>query len=55
VVLPKAEGARSIAALAVQLAGTSLEGVPVLPIATETPFAMFQLGSYVGPPPPLPG
>jgi len=37
-VLPKAEGATSIARLP--------EGVPILPIATETPAAIFQLGSY---------
>ncbi|MES2753517.1 MAG: CoA ester lyase [Pseudomonadota bacterium] len=39
-VLPKAEGAASVAALAARLA------LPVLPVATETPFALFQLGSY---------
>jgi citrate lyase subunit beta / citryl-CoA lyase len=38
VVLPKAEGAASVSAL-----GTDL---PVLPIATETPAAIFQLGTY---------
>jgi citrate lyase subunit beta/citryl-CoA lyase len=37
-VLPKAEGAASVAALR--------SPVPVLPIATETPAAVFQLGSY---------
>ncbi|MGN6374616.1 MAG: HpcH/HpaI aldolase/citrate lyase family protein [Sphingomonas sp.] len=40
-VLPKAEGAASVEALAAK-AGD----VPILPIATETPTAIFQLGSY---------
>lgn len=39
IMLPKAEGAPSIAALA---GG----GIPVLPVATETPAAIFELGSY---------
>ena len=39
-VLPKAEGAASIHAL------SSWTGAPILPIATETPAALFQLGSY---------
>lgn len=39
--LPKAEGAASVTALAA-MAGP----VPILPIATETPAAIFQLGSY---------
>jgi citrate lyase subunit beta/citryl-CoA lyase len=42
IVLPKAEGAASIRALAAAL-GT---GIPVLPISTETPAAIFALGSY---------
>ena len=41
--LPKAEGAKSVEALVVKLGGVSL---PILPIATETPAAIFQLGSY---------
>ena len=41
VVLPKAEGADSVRAFVARL-----PGVPVLPIATETPRAMFALGSY---------
>ncbi len=42
-VLPKAEGAEAVRRL-VALAG---EGCPpILPIATETPAALFQLGSY---------
>ncbi len=40
-VLPKAEGAASVEALAAMA-----PGVPTLPIATETPAAIFQLGSY---------
>ena len=39
-VLPKAEGAASIHAL------SSWTGAPILPIATETPSALFELGSY---------
>jgi citrate lyase subunit beta/citryl-CoA lyase len=39
--LPKAEGAASVDALA-EKAGA----LPILPIATETPSAIFQLGSY---------
>ena len=41
--LPKAEGANSVEALVGKLGGA---GIPVLPIATETPAAIFQLGSY---------
>ncbi|MCJ8237869.1 HpcH/HpaI aldolase/citrate lyase family protein [Peteryoungia algae] len=40
-VLPKAEGASSVEALIAKA-----PGIPVLPIATETPAAIFQLGSY---------
>ena len=40
IMLPKAEGAASIHALA------SWTGLPILPIATETPAAIFALGSY---------
>ncbi|MBB3910975.1 HpcH/HpaI aldolase/citrate lyase family protein [Sphingomonas desiccabilis] len=43
IVLPKAEGAASIRQLVAQLGS---EGPPVLPIATETPAAIFSLGSY---------
>lgn len=39
-VLPKAEGAPTIHALG------SWTGAPILPIATETPAALFELGSY---------
>lgn len=45
IVLPKAEGAASVAAL-IEAMGEG--AVPVLPIATETPAAVFQLGSYGG-------
>lgn len=44
IVLPKADGAASIEALIALLDG---EFIPILPIATETPAAIFQLGSYV--------
>lgn len=40
-VLPKAEGAESIRALAARA-----PGLPILPIATETPAAIFRLGDY---------
>ncbi len=43
IVLPKAEGAASVRTL-LDLMGT--RRCPVLPIATETPAAIFQLGSY---------
>lgn len=41
--LPKAEGAASVGELVALLDGAS---VPILPIATETPAAIFQLGGY---------
>jgi citrate lyase subunit beta/citryl-CoA lyase len=44
IVLPKAEGAASIDAFARRLPNAP----PILPIATETPAALFQLGSYAG-------
>jgi len=44
IVLPKAEGGASLAALDVHLTGD----IAILPIATETPAAIFQLGSYGG-------
>lgn len=43
IVLPKAEGAASVAAL-LRLMGEAR--VPVLPIASETPAAVFELGTY---------
>ena len=42
IVLPKSEGAASIEALTARLAGD----YPVLPVASETPAAVFQLGSF---------
>ena len=44
IVLPKAEGVASLAALDVMLDGD----IAILPIATETPAAVFALGSYGG-------
>ncbi|WP_420144361.1 HpcH/HpaI aldolase/citrate lyase family protein [Sphingobium sp.] len=43
IMLPKAEGAASIDALIAMMDGAS---IPIMPIATETPAAIFQLGSY---------
>jgi citrate lyase subunit beta/citryl-CoA lyase len=43
IMLPKAEGAASVQAL---LAMMGDQPVPILPIATETPAAIFELGSY---------
>lgn len=47
VLLPKAEGAESVRLLAERLAAAGIDA-PILPIATETPAAIFQLGSYAG-------
>jgi citrate lyase subunit beta/citryl-CoA lyase len=44
IVLPKAEGAASVHALLTLLRGG--HAPPILPIATETPAAVFQLGSF---------
>jgi citrate lyase subunit beta/citryl-CoA lyase len=48
IMLPKAEGAASVEALEAMMGGST---APILPIASETPAAIFQLGSYpaVGP------
>lgn len=46
IVLPKAEGRASIVALDKLLRPRHLESIPILPIATETPAAIFQLGTY---------
>jgi len=51
IVLPKAEGGASLAALDAQLSGD----IAILPIATETPAAIFALGSYGGVTPRLAG
>ncbi|MGO6687666.1 CoA ester lyase [Rhizobium leguminosarum] len=40
--LPKAEGAASV----LKLAGSLASAIPILPIATETPSAIFEIGSY---------
>ena len=45
IVMPKAEGADSVRALAGWMAAAGIDA-PILPIATETPAAIFQLGSY---------
>jgi citrate lyase subunit beta/citryl-CoA lyase len=45
IVFPKAEGAASVEALADRMAARELFA-PILPIASETPAAVFQLGSY---------
>ncbi len=45
IMLPKAEGAAAIRRLDGSLSRHGLTGVPVLPIATETPAALFELGS----------
>ncbi|ASS59790.1 HpcH/HpaI aldolase/citrate lyase family protein (plasmid) [Rhizobium leguminosarum] len=42
IVLPKAEGATSV----LKLAGSLASAIPILPIATETPSAIFEIGSY---------
>nr|WP_202131612.1 CoA ester lyase [Aurantiacibacter rhizosphaerae] len=52
VMLPKAEGAASVAGLVQMMDGAQ---IPVLPIATETASAMFELGSYRDVPTPLLG
>lgn len=44
IVLPKAEGAATVRAL--RAMGGIAATAPILPIATETPAAVFQLGSY---------
>jgi len=46
IMVPKAEGATTIATLDALLGPRELAEVPLLPIATETPAAIFQLGSY---------
>jgi citrate lyase subunit beta/citryl-CoA lyase len=45
-VLPKAEGAASVTALVALLAARGDTSARILPIATETPAALFQLGDY---------
>ena len=48
IVLPKAEGGASVAELARRLDAANIMHAGILAIATETPAAMFQLGSYGG-------
>lgn len=48
IMVPKAEGAATIARVDALLADRGLSDVRLLPIATETPAAIFQLGSYAG-------
>lgn len=50
IVLPKAEGAASISDLDKRLSAMGDKIARVLPIATETPRAVFALGSYAGAP-----
>ncbi len=52
IVLPKAEGAASVATLDARLAGTDLK---ILPIVTETPRALFRMDEYAGVPDRLAG
>lgn len=46
VVLPKCEGAESVELCADRLKGSGCSEIPILPIATETPSAIFKLGSF---------
>ncbi|MFC7499661.1 HpcH/HpaI aldolase/citrate lyase family protein [Enterovirga sp. GCM10030262] len=48
IVLPKAEGGASVAELARRLTSQGNATAKILAIATETPAAMFQLGTYGG-------
>jgi citrate lyase subunit beta/citryl-CoA lyase len=48
IVLPKAEGGASVAELAQRLTKRGNATAQILAIATETPAAMFQLGTYGG-------
>ncbi len=45
-VLPKADGAAAVRTLVARVAQAGAACPPILPIATETPAALFQLGSY---------
>ncbi len=46
IVLPKCEGAQTVAFLARKLADAGCPALPILPIATETPAAIFRLGTF---------
>jgi len=48
IVLPKAEGAASVMELDKRLWAFDAGDTPILPIATETPAAIFALGQYAG-------
>jgi len=48
IVLPKAEGGASVAELAQRLTARGNATAQILPVATETPAAIFQLGTYAG-------
>ena len=48
IVLPKAEGGASVAELTRRLTSQGNAATQILAIATETPAAMFQLGTYGG-------
>lgn len=50
IVLPKAEGGASVADLDKRLSAMGDKTARILPIATETPRAVFALGSYAGSP-----
>lgn len=54
-VLPKAEGSASVLDLDARLADRGDRTAPILPIATETPRAIFQLGTYADAPARLAG
>jgi citrate lyase subunit beta/citryl-CoA lyase len=55
IMLPKAEGGASLGRLAARLDQSFPPETRILPIATETPAAMFQLGTYGGVTPRLAG
>ena len=48
IVLPKAEGGASVATLDGELTAVGMHGVTILPIATETPAALFVMGTFAG-------
>lgn len=48
IVLPKAEGAESLKALDAKLDWAGLKDCAILPIASETPVAVFRMGDYGG-------
>src|SRR5438094_4615412 len=48
IVLPKAEGGASVTELARRLTERGNVGAMVMPMATDTPSSIFQLGTYAG-------